>query len=75
MSTVPSPDATDADATEARVMPDGGDARPPLREDEQEPGGPPVRTSAPAPEVDPEDWTASAGGDDDRFLRERPPHW
>lgn len=25
--------------------------------------------------VDPEDWASSGGDDDDRYLRERPPHW
>lgn len=26
-------------------------------------------------DVDPEDWQRSGGSDDDRYLRERPPHW
>ena len=38
-----------------------------------------VRLVVPAtprrPDVDPEDWKSSGGSDDDRYLRERPPHW
>jgi hypothetical protein len=33
----------------------------------------PVR-SAPR-RVDPEDWSRSGGDDDERYQRERPPHW
>jgi len=32
--------------------------------------------SAGAASPDPEDWASTAGsGDDERYLRERPPHW
>lgn len=38
-----------------------------------------VRLVAPAKpvrrEVDPEDWQRSGGSDDERYQRERPPHW
>ena len=37
-----------------------------------------VRVVRPAPvrrDVDPEDWASGRGSDDDRYLRERPPHW
>lgn len=38
-----------------------------------------VQLAAPAApvrrDVDPEDWQRSGGSDDERYLRERPPHW
>jgi hypothetical protein len=38
-----------------------------------------ARLAAPARpvrrDVDPEDWQRSGGSEDDRYLRERPPHW
>lgn len=38
-------------------------------------GNRPDRPRAPRPDVDPEDWAASTGSNDDRLLHERPPHW
>lgn len=32
-------------------------------------------TRRPSRRVDPEDWASSGGDDDDRYLRDRPPHW
>ena len=42
-----------------------------------EPADEPARHGAPASgAVDPEDWARSAeAGDEDRYLKERPPHW
>ncbi len=34
-----------------------------------------VRRPPARPDVDPEDWAATPGSDDDRYVRERPPHW
>lgn len=51
-----------------------------------DPDAPPPPDSLTAPEptspeptsperVDPEDWESASGDDDERYQRERPPHW
>lgn len=52
--------ATDPDSPPARPAPE-----------------PPVGADAPrpAPRVDPEDWAGTPGDDDERYQRDRPPHW
>jgi hypothetical protein len=52
---------------------DGDDRDTPVPEAAGEEPPLPVQPAAPG-RVDPEDWSGS-GEDDDRYLRERPPHW
>lgn len=39
------------------------------------PGAPAAPPASGPRRVDPEDWAATGADDDDRYLRERPPHW
>jgi hypothetical protein len=38
-------------------------------------GGTPSPPSRPPARVDPEDWASAPADDDERYQRERPPHW
>lgn len=78
------PDVHEPDVPDP-APPDAG--RPPAEQPEDADAGPAgptdtealVRLVAPprsAPRrVDPEDWSRSGGDDDERYHRERPPHW
>jgi hypothetical protein len=46
----------------------------PAKESAEEPEGAPTSGSRPS-RADPEDWAATRNDDDERYTRERPPHW